>query len=49
VFIVLTVLLVFDVTLLVLRNVLWMGLLAALVCATAGWGLAVLVRRRRRG
>ena len=49
VLIALTVLLVFDLTLLVIRNVLWMGLVSALVCAAAGWGLAVLVRRARRG
>jgi len=49
VFIALALLLVFDVTLLVLRDVLWTGLIAALVCATLGWGLALVVRRARRG
>jgi hypothetical protein len=49
VFIALALLLVFDLTLLVVRNVLWTGLLAALVCAILGWGLAIVVRRTRRG
>lgn len=49
VFIALAVLLVFDVTLLVMRNVLLFGLLLALICAAAGWALAVFVRRPRRG
>ena len=49
VFIALAVLLVFDLTLLVLRDVLWTGLVAALICAILGWVLAVMVRRARRG